>query len=397
MIPTKVLLFAFITAGLSLGCNHKSDRLQEVITGSLDAAVKQYMALAYTLENEPDQLPRSYSREGKLITCNSGWWVSGFFPGSLWYLYEYSGDNELKKMAEEYTKRVEDQQYTTNTHDVGFMIYCSFGNGYRITQNQHYRDVILTASKSLATRYHPVVGCLRSWDWGEWQYPVIVDNMMNLELLFFASGYQGYEKMYDIAVSHANTTLANHFRPDGSCFHVLSYDTITGEVVTRQTRQGFSDESSWARGQAWALYGYTMCYRETGDAEYLRQAEKIAGFILNHPELPEDKVPYWDFDDPGIPDTYRDASAAAIICSALIELSQLSEKQQGERYLKVAETLIESLSSSGYRAEKGTNGNFLLKHCVGSKPENSEVDVPLTYADYYYLEAMMRYRKLKGL
>lgn len=396
MRPPGFLIFAFMIAGLFQACNHEPVSLQEVIISSLDVAVKQYRSLADSLMNEPGHLPRSYQDDGKLITCNSGWWVSGFFPGSLWYLYEYSGDDELKKMAEEYTKRVEDQQYNTNTHDVGFMIYCSFGNGYRITQNEHYKDVILSASKSLATRYHPVVGCIRSWDWGEWQYAVIVDNMMNLELLFFSSRNQGYKKMYEIAVSHANTTLENHFRSDGSCFHVISYDTITGEAIIRQTRQGFSDESSWARGQAWALYGYTMSYRETGNAEYLDQAEKIAGFIIDHPRLPEDKVPYWDFDDPDIPDTYRDASAAAIICSALIELSHLSEKRQGKKYLKVAEKLILSLSSPEYRAEPGTNGNFLLKHCVGSKPENSEVDVPLTYADYYYLEAMMRYKKLKG-
>ncbi|HJX71217.1 MAG TPA: glycoside hydrolase family 88 protein [Bacteroidales bacterium] len=395
MKPSQQLLITWIAAFLLAACSHDAAKLQKTIISSLDVAVQQYKMMADSLENKPGLLPRSWQSNGKLITCKPDWWVSGFFPGSLWYLYEYSGDDELKKMAEEFTKRVEDQQHNTSTHDVGFMIYCSFGNGYRITQNEHYKNVILTASKSLSTRFHPVAGCIRSWDWGEWQYPVIIDNMMNLELLFFAS-QNGYENMLDIAISHANTTLENHFRPDGSCFHLLSYDTITGEVLRRQTRQGYSDESSWARGQAWALHGYTMSYRETGDPAYLDQAEKIADFIIDHPRLPEDKVPYWDFDDPEIPDTYRDASAAAIICSALIELSQFSEKTQGDKYLKVAETLIQSLSSPEYRAEPGTNGNFLLKHCVGSKPENSEVDVPLTYADYYCLEAMMRYKRLMG-
>lgn len=396
MISTKVLISAFIAAVLSSGCDHPPDRLQEEIIGSLDIAVEQYKAMALSLENKAGQLPKSYDSDGKLITCNPDWWVSGFFPGSLWYLYEYSGDNALKKMAEEYTGRVEEQQYNTGTHDVGFMIYCSFGNGYRITQNEYYRDVILTASKTLSTRYQPVVGCIRSWDWGEWQYAVIIDNMMNLEMLFFASEYKDYENMYEIADSHARTTLENHYRPDGSSYHLISYDTITGDVVLRQTWQGFSDESSWARGQAWGLYGYTVCYRETGDLKYLVQAEKIAGFIIDHPRLPEDKIPYWDFDDPDIPDTYRDASAAAIICSALIELSQLTENDQSDKYLQVAETIIHSLSSREYRAEQGTNGSFLLMHSVGSIPDNSEVDVPLTYADYYYIEAMMRYKKLKG-
>ncbi len=396
MRSNRILIFTILTAGFFPACKNDSPELQKVVISSLDTAVEQYKMMADALDDKPGKLPRSCDDDGRLITCNPDWWVSGFFPGSLWYLYEYSGDDELKKMAEEFTKRVEDQQYTTNNHDVGFMIYCSYGNGYRLTQNEHYRDVILTASKSLATRFRPAVGCIRSWDWGEWQYAVIIDNMMNLELLFFASGNQGYEEMYDIAVSHANTTLKNHFRSDGSSFHVVSYDTITGEVLKRQTRQGFSDESSWARGQAWALYGYTMSFRETGDPDYLKQAEKIAGFIIHHPRLPEDKVPYWDFDDPHIPDTYRDASAAAIICSALIELSQLSVKPDSEKYLEVAETLIQSLSSPDYRAQPGTNCHFLLKHGVGSKPENSEVDVPLTYADYYYLEAMMRYKKLMG-
>lgn len=392
----SISTIALVTAVLLIGCDHEPADLQQTIISSLNTAVIQYKAMNDSLEDKPGLLPRSSRRDGNLITCKADWWVSGFYPGSLWYLYEFSGDDELKMMAEEFTSRVENQQYNTGTHDVGFMIYCSFGNGYRITRNEHYRDVVLTASKSLATRFRPSVGCIRSWDWGEWQYPVIIDNMMNLELLFFASRYADFQNMRHIAVSHADTTLKNHFRPDGSCFHVVSYDTITGKVLKRQTRQGYSDESSWARGQAWALYGFTMSYRESRDQKYLDQAEKIAGFIINHPRLPEDKIPYWDFDDPDIPDTYRDASAAAIICSALVELSSLTGSSHGEEYLKTAETLILSLSSPEYRSEAGTNGNFLLKHCVGSKPENSEIDVPLAYADYYYLEALMRYKQLKG-
>lgn len=389
-------MISLITAILSGACDHDPADLQQMIINSLNTAVIQYKAMADSLKDKPGLLPRSYQPDGKLITCRPDWWVSGFFPGTLWYLYEYTGDDELKMMAEEFTGRVENQQYNSGTHDVGFMVYCSFGNGYRITGNEQYRDVVLTASKTLATRFRPSVGCIRSWDWGEWQYPVIIDNMMNLELLFFASRDTALQNMHHIAVSHADTTLINHFRSDGSCFHVVSYDTVTGKVLKRQTRQGYSDESSWARGQAWALYGYTMSCRETKDPKYLDQAEKIAGFIINHPRLPEDMIPYWDFDDPDIPGTYRDASAAAIICSALIELSSITGSSHGEQYLKAAKTLIRSLSSPEYRSEAGTNGNFLLKHCVGSKPENSEVDVPLTYADYYYLESLMRYKQLKG-
>ncbi len=381
------ILFHFISFG-------QSKKLLAIIDSSLSFSVKQYTLMADSLKNKPGLLPKTIDKKGTLVTCKSSWWTSGFFPGSMWYLYEYSQDKELKSLAEQFTSRVEDQQYTTDNHDVGFMIFCSFGNGYRITNNPSYKDVILTASKSLSTRYRPKVGCIRSWDWGKWQYPVIIDNMINLELMFFASHTTGYENMGKIAVSHANVTMANHFRPDASCYHVVSYDTITGKALTHQTRQGYADESSWARGQGWALYGYTMCYRETRDPKYLEQAKKIARFLISHPRLPEDKIPYWDFDDPVIPNTIRDASAGAIMCSALVELSQYVDKKNSKKFLNVAETQIRSLSSTDYRAKLGTNGNFILKHSVGSKPENSEVDVPLSYADYYYIEAMMRYRKL---
>ena len=393
----KTIRLLLLIALVVVSCSENKDssaKLLKLVDRNLDMAIEQYMQMAESLIDKPGLLPRSYSG-GNLITCHSEWWVSGFFPGSLWYLYEYSDNEKIKKMAELFSKRVEDQQFTTDNHDVGFMIYNSFGNGYRITGDNQYKDVILTAAGSLATRFNPVVGCIRSWDWGEWQFPVIIDNMMNLELLFFASQEEGNRYMYDLAVSHADKTLTNHFRPDGSCFHVVSYDTVTGNVLSRETRQGYSDESAWARGQAWALYGYTMCYRETKNVAYLNQAKKTAGFIINHPNFPEDKIPYWDFDDPEIPDTYRDASSAAIICSALTELSRYVDRPLRDKYLTIAEILIRSLSSRAYRSSPGTNGNFLLKHGVGSKPENSEVDVPLTYADYYYIEAMMRYKKLK--
>jgi rhamnogalacturonyl hydrolase YesR len=368
--------------------------MTSVVNESLVFAEKQYLLMAQSLKDRPYDLPRSIDKDGRLITCNSKWWTSGFFPGTLWYLFENSKNAETKRLAQSFTQRVADQQYTTNNHDVGFMIYCSFGNGYRITGDSAYKTVIINAAQSLSTRFRPTVGCIRSWDWGQWQYPVIIDNMMNLELMFEASRLANQQRFANIAVSHANTTMANHFRPNASCYHVVSYDTLTGKAIQHQTRQGFADESSWARGQAWALYGYTMCYRETHDAQYLQHAKKIAKFILENPRLPEDKIPYWDFDDPAIPNTFRDASAGALICSALIELSQYVNKKASAEYLKVAEKQLRALSSPAYRADIGTNGNFILKHSVGSKPENSEVDVPLSYADYYYVEALLRYKKL---
>ena len=390
-----IILLSFLSLPFFINAQ-KEIPISKVIHDDLDFSIQQYMRMANVLKSQEGLLPKTF-KDGKLVTCASDWWTSGFFPGSLWYLYEYSGNDDVKKMSELFTSRVENQKYTTNNHDVGFMIYCSFGNGYRITANDSYKDVILTASKSLSTRYRPTVGCLRSWDWGKWEFPVIIDNMMNLELLFWSSHFPGCENYYNIAVSHANVTMANHFRPDFSCYHVVSYDTITGKAKIKETRQGFSDASSWARGQAWALYGYTMTYRETKDSRYLKHARNVANFILNHKNLPADKIPYWDFDAPDIPNTFRDSSAGAIICSALIELSQYVGKDTAELYLDVAEKQIRVLSSSKYRASLGGNGNFILMHGVGSIPQLSEIDVPLSYADYYYIEALMRYKKLLKL
>lgn len=303
----------------------------------------------------------------------------------------------MKKYAELFTERLEKVQHVTDNHDVGFMLYCSYGNGYRLTQNPGYKDVLVTGAGSLCTRFNSMIKAIRSWDFtnnGKWQYPVIIDNMMNLELLTWASKTTGDNRFHDIAVTHANTTMENHFRDDYSCYHVVSYDTITGKSHIKMTHQGYADESAWARGQAWAIYGYTMMARETGSPEYLAQAKYIARFLMNHPNMPADKVPYWDFNTPDIPNTPRDASAAAIMASALIELSQLDKSEEAKSYLDFAEQQIRSLSSPEYLAEKGTNCNFVLMHSTGHLPGNSEVDVPLSYADYYYVEALMRLKKL---
>jgi rhamnogalacturonyl hydrolase YesR len=273
------------------------------------------------------------------------------------------------------------------------MLYCSYGNGYRLTQTKEYKDIMLTGAESLASRYNPVAGCIKSWESNnKWQFPVIIDNMMNLEFLFWASRTSGDPKYKDMSISHADKTIANHFRPDYSTYHVVSYDTISGQPEKKNTSQGFSDGSTWSRGEAWGLYGYVMTYRETREKRYLEQAMHIADFILNHPNLPEDKIPYWDFNAPDIPNTLRDASAGAIMASALIELSGYVDQPESGNYLQVAEKQIRTLSSPEYFAGAGTNGNFLLKHSVGSLPHNSEVDVPLSYADYYYVEALLRMR-----
>lgn len=326
---------------------------------------------------------------GQLKLIASRDWTSGFFPGVLWMLFEYTGSAEFKAAAMANTSFMEREKFNGGTHDMGFKMYCSFGTGYRATKDDYYKDVIVQSAKTLSTRFNPVVGCIRSWDHhkDQWGFPVIIDNMMNLELLFAATRFSGDSSFYKIAVSHANTTMANHFRSDYSSYHVVDYDTATGKVVKKNTHQGFADESAWSRGQAWGLYGYTMCYRETGDRKYLQQAEKIAAFILHHPNLPKDKVPYWDFNAPNIPNEPRDASAAAVTASALYELSRYSSHKK--EYLSAAITILQSLTGN-YRSAIGENKGFLLLHSTGSKPANSEVDVPLNYADYYYLEALLR-------
>lgn len=390
----RTILIFFAALLLSPACDQaQSDR--KLFDGALSFSVKQYELMYRAIKDKPGQLPRTIDSEGKLKTENSHWWTSGFFPGSLWYLYEYTGDPKLKDEAKEMTSRVEREKYTTDNHDVGFMLYCSFGNGLRITGEESYIEVLMTGAKSLCTRFRPKIGCIQSWSSRNgWQCPVIIDNMMNLELLMWAFKHSGDSSFYKVAVSHADTTMKYHFRPDYSSFHVVSFDTITSKVEARQTSQGAADGSAWARGQSWGLYGYTMMYRETKLKRYLGQAIHIADFLINNPNLPVDKIPYWDYNAPGIPYAKRDASAGAIMASALIELSGYVDKLTGEKYLDVALQQLRSLASPKYIAGPGGNGNFILMHSVGSLPAKSEVDVPLTYADYYFIEALTRYRKI---
>jgi len=365
--------------------------------------VKEQMALAekqyiLMLASHPDtsKTPQSTLPDGKPKDMPTDWWCSGFFGGSLWYLFEYTRNPKWKDAANLWTMAVQKEQFNTGTHDLGFMLYCPFGNGYRLTGNAAYKKIMLTGAQSLSTRFDPKVGVIKSWNkFLDYDYPVIIDNMMNLEFLLWASKNSGDKKFHDIAVTHADNTMKNHYRADNSSYHVVCYDKTNGDVLAKKTAQGAADESAWARGQAWGLYGFTVMYRETKDKKYLYQAIKIADFYLNHPNLPADKIPYWDFNAPNIPNEERDASAGAIAASALLELSQYAPKNKGQHYFRQAEIMLTSLGSPAYRAGTGENNNFLLKHSVGSKPAKSEVDEPLVYADYYYLEALLRYDKMK--
>lgn len=339
--------------------------------------------------------PRNIEPDGTTRLVASRDWTSGFFPGELWYMYEYTNDEYWKQEAEKYTQYIEREKSNGGTHDMGFKIYCSFGNGYRLTNNHHYKDVMLESAKTLTTRYKEHIGCIRSWDHNrdKWQYPVIIDNMMNLELLYWAFKESGDSLYYHVAVNHAQTTLKNHFRPDHSSYHVIDYDTISGQVIHKHTHQGYAHESAWSRGQAWGLYGYTMSYRETRIPEFLEQAKNIAHYIFTSSTLPGDLIPYWDFNAPNIPDEARDVSAATVSASALYELS-MYDKENGAQYKKWAGIILENITQH-YRTKQNTNAGFLLLRSTGSAPSHSEVDVPIIYADYYFLEALLRKAKLE--
>lgn len=382
-------------------CTSPKQTEQNFIRENIDNAVAQHTLQTDIIEKSGKVLnPRTINKDGSIHYIPMDDWCSGFFPGNIWWTYQLTGDAKWLPLARKYTEALDSVQYLKWHHDVGFMIGSSFLNGYRLTGEEAYRPVIVQAAKSLSTRFRPGAGVIQSWDadrgWqGKrgWKCPVIIDNMMNLELLFEATRLSGDSTFHHIAVKHADTTLANHFRADNSCFHVVDYDPETGEVRKRETAQGYAHESSWARGQAWALYGYVMCYRYTGDEKYLEMAKKIHNFIFTHPRLPEDLVPYWDYDAPNIPNEPRDASSAACTASALYELS--TYVADGAAYKELADRILTNLASPAYRAKVGTNGNFILMHSVGSIPHGAEIDVPLNYADYYFLEALSRKKELE--
>lgn len=380
-----------------LTCNSLNNNLDaNLIYKQLLHSEKQFSLLLKDAENSM-RIPRTLSEDGETIWTNKTFdWTEGFFPGSCWYLYDFSKDETWKEAAEKFQSQFESHKNYTNNHDLGFVFNSSYGNGYRLTGNESFKQVLIAAGNTLITRFNPNVGCIQSWDtdtgWQSergWKFPVIIDNMMNLELLFELSKITGDDKYKNVAIAHANTTLKNHFREDISSYHLVDYDPETGQVRSKQTAQGFSDESSWARGQAWGLYGYTVCYRYTKDQSYLQQAENIAKYIIENPNMPKDAIPYWDYNAPKIPNEPLDVSAAAITASALLELANYSNNN----YMPFVDKILNSLASDVYTAKIGENNNFILKHSVGSIPHNAEIDVPLIYADYYYLEALLR--KLK--
>ncbi len=391
-------LIAALILGASAGVSNAQQKLNykpktdlvKLIDKNLKDAAAQYKVL---MKNVPaDSLPETFQHNKPKSTTPKNW-VSGFYPGTLFYLYEGTNDKTLYEAGLAKLPIMEPIK-TIDSHDIGFMMYCSFGNANNIKPSAAYKDILLTSAQSLCKRFNPIVGCTMSWSSKPGEFRVIIDNMMNLELLMWATKVSGDSSYAKIALQHANTTMKNHFRPDYSSYHLVNYNPATGGINKKQTVQGYADDSAWARGQGWGLYGYTMMYRETKDPRYLDQARHIAEFILNNPNLPKDKVPYWDFSAPDIPTAYRDASAGAIYASALIELAGYVDAASAKIYLDVAETIIRTLSSDRFKAAYGENGGFILKHSVGHLPKGAMIDVPLTYADYYFVEAMLRYKNL---
>ena len=394
------------TLGISLlvlaGCAGQKQTANDFIQENIDNAVAQETLQTDIIEKSGKILnPRTINKDGSIHYVPIDDWCSGFFPGNIWYTYELTGDKKWLPLAEKYTEALDSVQYLTWHHDVGFMIGSSYLNGYRFANKEEYKPVIIQTAKSLSTRFRPGAGVIQSWDadkgWQAergWKCPVIIDNMMNLELLFEATKLSGDSTFYHIAVNHADRTLKEHFRTNGSCYHVIDYSLADGMVRHRQTAQGYADESTWSRGQAWAIYGYTVCYRETHDKKYLNQALKTFQFMKTHPRLPKDLIPYWDMDAPNIPNEPRDASSASCIASALYEISTM-DVPDANSYKNYADSIMASLASPNYLASLGKNGNFLLMHSVGSIPHGTEIDVPLNYADYYFLEALKRKRDIE--
>lgn len=398
MIRIKTLLMCLPCALIMAACSPKTQQSDTAfVAEALDYCV-------YQTERSLEMLmPYDYMMSPRNIAPgDSVWhqrpvskelWTEGFWPGILWYAYEYSQDESILEAAKGYTEVLEFlSEQPAYDHDLGFIMFCSYGNGYRLTGDERYKDIIVATAERLAELYNPAVGTMLSWPrevptFGG--HNTIMDNMINLETLFWAAENGGRPELRDIAIAHADTTMKYHFREDGSCYHVAVYDAETGEFMRGCTHQGYADDTMWARGQSWAIYGYTMCYRFTKDPRYLDFACKVTDVYLKG--LPEDMVPYWDFNDPMIPNTSKDASAAAVVASALIELSGYVGGDKGQQYLDDAKAMLESLHSN-YRSGD-INPSFLL-HSTGHRPAGSEIDYSIIYADYYYIEALLRLKNL---
>lgn len=384
-----LLVLLFIGTSCKQQIKSKTDKQKLTMDALLN--IRYTKLLNYPLDSAA--FPRNYSySKNEIQKVSSNDWTSGFYAGNLWMLYDLTKNVAYKNAAQRWTAFIEKEKFNSKTHDMGFKVFSSFGKGLEFEDNKIYKAVIIESAKTLSKRFNKKIGSIRSWDFSKniWQFPVIIDNMMNLELLFEATKISGDNTFHKIAVTHAKTTLKNHFRKDNSTYHVVDYDTISGQPRLKVTHQGFNDESSWSRGQGWAIYGYTMVYRYTKDPVFLEQAKATAAFYLNHENLPKDGIPYWDFDDPTIPKAPKDVSAATLIASGLIELYNYTND---ETYLNYSKKVMNSLHSPEYIVSKTVDAPFILNHSTGNWPKNDEIDEPIVYADYYFLETLLRLKQ----
>lgn len=388
-----ILLLSFVFNSFCYAqSTDRNSKMSKLISENFALADSQYQIMMTKVPS--DELPQSFdSKNNQLISHEITWWCTGFYPGILLYIYEQTNNEKIKQEALRALKVIEPNQTYTGNHDLGFMMYCSFGNAYRLFKDEKYKQIIFRSAESLASRYRPSIKAIQSWNKNVYfNCPVIIDNMMNLEMMNWVSQHGGNPIYQQIAETHSNTAMKVFYRPDYSSFHIVDFDLEKGTVIRKATHQGAANTSAWSRGQAWGLYGYTAMYRFTKNIKYLNHAKNIAKFYLDHPNLPADKIPYWDFDAGQQPLAKRDASAGAITASALMELAQYTSGQEKEKYIDAGVKMLESLSSDQYRSKLGENGGFIIKHCVGALTLNVEIDVPLIYADYYFLEALKRYK-----
>lgn len=392
------LITAFLILIITVSCSNEKKAIEKLDTDKvLEYCVEKAQETMNDL-TDVDSLPRNiYPGQKKWNKVGNKDWTCGFWPGVLWYAYEASNDSTILEKAKDFTNPLTAVlDVPVDNHDLGFMLYCSFGNGYRLTKNPEYHDFLIEAADSLATLYNPKVGTILSWPVMRkkmnWPHNTIIDNMINLELLFWASKNGGKQEWYDMAVKHAETCMTTLVRPDFSTYHVAVFDTIDGHFIKGVTHQGYADDSQWARGQGWGIYGYSMCYRETGEEKFLETSKKLADVFIDR--LSEDGVPYWDFDDPSIPNAPKDASAAAVVASGMLELSTfVKDKADQLKYRNAAVSLLTKLSTDMYLS-KDENQAMLL-HSTGHLPHNSEIDASIIYADYYFIEALLRLKKIE--
>ncbi len=344
-----------------------------------------------TVERNQNTLPYTAvdGRYDNWYEKDVSWWTNGFWPGIMWLMYSAEGNEAYKTAAENSEKLLDKAMENFNDlmHDVGFMWYISAGANYKLTGNKDSLRRVMHAANLLAGRYNINGRFIRAWN-GDMYGWAIIDCMMNLPLLYFASRESGDNRFYDIAVSHADTTLKNHLRPDGSARHIINYDTHTGEIVEVMGGQGYDEHSSWSRGQAWALYGFALSYKHTGDKKYLDAAKRSAHYFISC--VCDDWLPRCDFRAPEEPVIY-DSTAGACAACGLLEIAENVPENEKRLYYNAAVNILKAMDEKfcDWDAERDSILQCGTERYHGEKGRH----IPIIYGDYFFIEAIYR---LKG-